>query len=390
MPGALPSVLRMRTARLSLPALLAGGALVVATLPAQAAGAWFAPFVATTIDNGAGPGPAPRGSTVADFDSDGRPDVVTITDFTQGDVLLATGDGDGTFTPAGEIAGTAGTQGLDAGDVDGDGDADVVAMSTTTLRVEYGDGAGHFTAGPSYPLTLGGQVEPRLLDLDGDGDLDVASMTFTAVNTLINNGSGVFAAGPTTRVPGTCALSAISPARLDADGRADLLVVDGCSGSAFALRSTAGGAFTVSGSLYLSGLVPEDIAAIDLDGNGFDDLATIGSFSFTLTTALTNGQGGFTSVVGTTQFGGAGPTSMTAADLDQDGRTDLAVSWLFSGAPGVTVLAGDGTVRMRKVGDFTVGAFPQNPVVADYDLDGQPDIVTAGPGSLSFLRNTTP
>lgn len=378
----------MRTVTLSV--LLAAGALAVSTSPAHAAGAWFAPYVTTAIDNGLGPGPAPRGSATADFDSDGRPDVVTILNFTQGNILLATGDGDGTFTPAGEIAGTSGTQGLDAGDVDGDGDADVVAMTTDLLRVEYGDGHGGFTAGPTYPLTLGGQVEPRLLDLDADGDLDVASMTFTAVNTLLNNGSGSFTAGPTTQLPGACAVSAISPARLNSDARTDLLAVDGCSGTAYALKSTGAGAFTVTGSLYLSGLVPEDIAAIDLNGDGFDDLSTIGSFSFTLTTALTNGQGGFTSAVGTTQFGGAGPTSMTAADFDQDGRQDLAVSWLFSGAPGVTVLAGDGTVRMHKVGDFAVGSFPQNPMVADFDADGQPDIVTAGPGALSFLRNTTP
>lgn len=359
-------------------------------MPAQAAGGWFAPYVETAIDNGLGPGPAPRGSTTADFNSDGRPDVVTILDFTQGNILLATGDGDGTFSPAGEIAGTSGTQGLDAGDVNGDGDADVVAMTTSELRVAYGDGAGAFTAGPTYPLSLGGQVEPRLVDLDADGDLDVASMTFTAINTLINNGDGTFVAGPTTQVAGTCAIAAISPAKLDNDNLADLFAVDGCTGSAFALKGTGTGAFTVTSTVYLSGLVPEDIAAIDLNGDGYDDMASIGSFSFTLTTALTDGKGAFTGPLGTTQLSSAGPTSLTAADLDQDGRTDLAVSWLLSNEPGVTVLRGDGTARMSKVGDFTVGSFPQNPMVADFDGDGQPDIVTAGPGALSFLRNTTP
>ena len=40
--------------------------------------------------------------------------------------MLATGDGDGTFTPGAEIAGTAGAQGLDAGDINGDGKPDIV------------------------------------------------------------------------------------------------------------------------------------------------------------------------------------------------------------------------------------------------------------------------
>jgi len=373
------------------PVAVAAGALLATTAPAYSVNPSFAPYVETPIDNGMGPGPAPRGSAVADFNSDGEPDIVTILDFTQGNILLVTGDGDGTFTPGAEIAGTSGTQGLDAGDVNGDGKADVIAASTTEMKVEYGNGAGGFTAGPTYSQTLGGQVEPRLLDLDGDGDLDVAAPTFTAIQTLINDGSGTFTAGPTTQLNGACAVSAISPARLNNHSLVDLFAVDGCSSTVYALKSNGGGALTATGTLYISGgLVPEDIAAIDLNGDGFDDMAAIGSFSFTLSTALTNGQGAFSGAVGSYQFGGAGPTSLTAADFNHDGRKDLAVSWLLSAQPGVTILAGNGTAAMSRVGDFTVGSFPQNPLVADYDGDAKPDIVTAGPGGLSYLRNTTP
>lgn len=378
----------MRKATFSV--LLTAGALVATATPAHAADPWFAPNVQTAIDNTLGPGPAPRGTATADFDNDGLPDIVTITDFTFGDILLATGDGDGTFTPAGEIPGTVQVQGLDAGDINGDGNADVVAMTVTDVRIRLGNGAGGFSNGPTYPLTLGGQVEPRLVDLDGDRDLDIVAPTFTAIQTLRNNGSGTFAAGPTTQVVGAAALSAISPAKLDGDSKTDLFAVDGFSGTTFALRGNGSGGFTVSGQLYASGLVPEDVTAIDLNGDGFDDAATVGSFSFSLVTALTNGSGAFTSPVGTPQFGGPGPTSATAADLDGDGRQDLVVSSLFTPVPTVTVLAGNGTATMRKVGDFRVGIAPQNPVIADYNDDGQPDIVTAGVGALSFLRNTTP
>jgi len=365
------------------------GCLAATMAPAHAANPWFAAVVQTSLDNGLGPGPAPRGSATADFNSDGKPDVVTITQFTQGNILLATGNGNGTFAPAGQIAGSSGSQGLDAGDVNGDGKPDVVAASTTSMTVFYSNGAGGFTTGPSYSQTLGGQVEPRLLDLDGDGDLDVAAPTFTAIQTLINSGNGTFTAGPTTQVPGTGAISTISPARLNSDGKADLFAVDGFSGTAFALRSTGGGNFVVSSGLYLSGLVPEDAAAIDLNGDGFDDLATIGSFSFTLTTALTNGQGSFSGVVGTTTFSGPGPTSLTAADLNGDGKKDLAISWLFSPSGGVRILAGNGTVSPTLIGDYSVGFTPQNPMIADFNGDSKPDIVTAGPGGLSFLRNIT-
>ncbi len=375
----------MRTATFSV--LLTAGALIASATPAYAADPWFAPYVETAIDNGIGPGPAPRGTATADFNSDGKPDIVTITDFTQGNLLVLTGDGDGTFTPAGEIAGTTQTQGIDAGDVNGDGKADVVAMTTNQVRIRYGNGAGGFTTGPTYSLTLGGQVEPRLMDLNGDGDLDIVAPTFTAIQTLTNNGSGTFTKGPTTQVPGTGAISAIDPARLNADGKADLFATDGFSGTTFALKGTGTGSFTVSGTLYASGLVPEDVTAIDLNGDSFDDVAVVGSFSFSLVTSLTNGNGAFTGPVGNFQFGGPGPTSAAAADLDGDGREDLVVSSLATPLPKLKVLNGNGTAAMAIQGEYAVGSLPQNPVIADYDLDGDLDIVTAGPGALSYLGN---
>lgn len=114
----------------------AAGALTLAALPpAHADAPWFAAYVSSSIPNGLGPGPAPRGTAAADLTGDGVLDVVTVSDFTQGDLLLAPGAGDGTFGAPSEIAGTSGTQGLDVGDLDGDGDADVVAMTTSGVRL---------------------------------------------------------------------------------------------------------------------------------------------------------------------------------------------------------------------------------------------------------------
>jgi hypothetical protein len=363
---------------------------VVAAPPAYADDPWFAPYTSTTIPNGSGPGPAPRGTATADFNRDGKADIVTISQFTYGNILFVPGHGNGTFGVSSEIAGTTQVQGLDAGDVNGDGNPDVVAMTTSQVLVELGNGAGGFTAGGTYPLTLGGQVEPRLMDVDGDGDNDIVAPTFTSIQTLINNGSGSFTPGPTSQVTGASVLSGISPANLDRDGRADLFAVDGSSGTTYALKGNGSGGFTVSGQLYASAFIPEDVTAIDLNNDGYDDVATVGSFSFTLATGLTDGTGRFKrTVAGTVQYGGPGPTSVTAADLDGDGRQDLVVSSLATPAPTLMVLAGNGTEQMRKVGDFAVAALPQNPVITDFTGDGKPDVVTAGPGALSLLRNTT-
>ena len=361
--------------------------VLVPAAPAAAEDPWFAPYVQTTIPNGMGPGPAPRGTASADFNSDGKPDLVTIGNFTQGNILFAPGNGNGTFGATSEIAGTTQTQGLDAGDVNGDGKADVIAMTTSQIRICLGNGAGGFTVSATYPLTLGGQVEPLLVDLDADGDRDIVAPTFTGIQTLRNNHNGTFVAGPTSQVTGASVLSSISVAKLNSDNKPDLFTTDGFSGTTYALKGSATGAFTVTGSLYATSFVPEDVAALDLNGDGYDDVATVGSFSFSLTTALTDGTGKFTGAVGTYQFGGSGPTSATAADFNGDGRKDLAVSTL-AGPGTVKVLAGNGTLQMASVGDFAVASFPQNPVVADYDNDADLDLATVGVGAVSFLRNT--
>ena len=359
--------------------------------PAHAATPWFAAVQSSSLANGQGPGPAPRGTATADFTSDGRADLVTIGNFTMGNLLVVPGNGNGTFGTPLEIAGTSGTQGLDAGDVNADGLADVVAMTTQAVKVEVGDGHGHFTLSGSYPLNLGGQVEPLLADLDSDGDADIVAPTFNAIQTLINNGHGTFTAGPTSQVSGSSALSAISVARLNQDARTDLLAVDGSSGATFALVGAGTGAFTVSGKLNATAFVPEDVAAIDLNGDGISDVATIGSFSFSVTTALTDGTGKFvSSTVGTYQYSGPGPTSATVADLDRDGRQDLVVSSLANPSAGnEMVLAGNGTTQMSKIGDYAVAPFAQNPVLVDCTGDGRIDLVTVSPGTISELTNTT-
>ena len=112
-----------------------------------------------------------RQIVVADLDGDCRRDLVIVAD---GAPLAAWRDGgDGSFALLTTI-GASGMLAAAAGDVDGDGSVDVVAVGGAAAHVWLNDGAGHFREG-----SAGLDVAPTdatvvaLADLDGDGNLDL-------------------------------------------------------------------------------------------------------------------------------------------------------------------------------------------------------------------------
>jgi hypothetical protein len=77
-----------------------------------------------------------------------------------------------------------------------------------------------------------------------------------------------------------------------------------------------------------------------------------------------------------TDFGvGSSPVSVAIADLNADGRPDLAVANFFSSSLSVLLGHGNGTFGTRS--DFPIGSTPQAMAIADVNADGRPDVAVA-------------
>ncbi len=390
----------------------------------------FSPFVYVYLGNGAGGFSGPNavsmpdatGLAIGDVNGDGIPDLVNP------GVYIALGKGDGTFkTPFQHAVVTAdGTYNVALADLRNNGRTDIVTTSQWAVSVLLAQGGGKYEDGKWVPVP-GGAGCGAVADYNRDGKPDLAVNTPQGVTILLGTGkaSAPFTTGATMQLTGADCLVA---GDVNGDGVADLLVPtatgvvtylgkgDGTFSQKSVTATTTAGYlalgdfnhdgkldFATSGNLLALGngdgtfqapvpIVSSppaggffDVAAGDLNEDGWPDLVLSSINNFPLTILINNRQGGFSQ--SPSSFG-QGTIQTVISDLNGDGRADLVLA-TYGGA---WVYLGDGhggfTYTAELVHPLAALGIGSAVIAADVNGDGIADVGVLESDSLAiYLGN---
>ncbi len=241
---------------------------------------------------------------VADLNGDGHPDIVE--DNVNYGLSVLLGNGDGTFqaqvTYTVPPAPGASPHGVTVGDVNGDGIPDLVVAPSSKpyIGVFLGNGNGTFQAMQTFSTAIAGlfttsnfaPYDVTVADVNGDGKADLVAVSGSSAVVLLGNGNGTFqppqtfAAGPST--------SFVAVADLNGDGSPDLAIVNGATagGVSVLLGEAGGGSFT--GQVYTIEQTPT--VTITSEPTLYSS-ATTASFTFVANNPSVGGPGNQTNFI---------------------------------------------------------------------------------------------
>jgi hypothetical protein len=279
------------------------------------------------------------GIHVADMDGDGDPDLLSVE---RDGNTVAWYESDGArppkFRPHGITFNALAPVSIHAGDLDSDGDLDVISAAEDENKIAW-----YLNDGSRPPKFIeAGFYQPLLpppdydfaksvfaSDLDGDGDVDIAYVgeDNSEVGWLENQGGAPLVFVPHVLGQDANHAKTITVSDLDRDGDHDLLVASSDDNKIAWYENDGAAAPTFAQHVITTGAVgARAVHAADLDGDGDLDLLSASRIDNRITwypnrtihrTAIYNE--GTQSVI----YNAYGARSVHAADLDGDGDTDM-------------------------------------------------------------------
>lgn len=289
-------------------------------------------------------GKGPKWISVADVNHDRNPDIVVANaDGETVNVLLGNGKGQfheaaGSPFPAGHLPND-----IAIADMNGDGNPDLVIANHQSpfISIFLGDGRGGFRPASGSPVDVHSSPHPHgvaVADFNGDGHPDVVTDSWgrNQVELLLGDGRGGLQTPGKYFATGHRPYERLRSGDFNKDGLPDIVTTNLDDDTVTILLSDGKGGFrNATGSPFPAGAKPWQVAVDDVNGDGKPDLLIIpyerdirDASQNAVTVLLGDGHGGFTPMQGSPLplRGCHGPDSVTAGDLEGDGRHDIVVA----------------------------------------------------------------
>lgn len=346
----------------------------------------------------------PNGLAVVDFDGDGKPDVITPNNYsTSGQpasisILRNTSSGGAiSFAPKVDINNGVATYAIASGDLDGDGKKDVVVNSIADQNISVFRNtsvSGTISFAAKVDLTATGSVYGiQINDMDGDGKPDIVIVSGLANNFSVyrntSSGPGNISFAAKQDFPAGTFPRNILVADFDGDGSPDVAVSNNLSYNFVILRntSTSGNiSFNTISATVISlgaGNQADGLTAADLDGDGKQDLAIVvsqtasnGNFLQVFRNTTTGANISMASAL-TVPGGNNSGYHVTAGDINGDGKPDLAYG--VTNNDQTKIIQNNSTpgfIQMTEAAQ-AAGYSPYAVNLTDLNADSRPDLITS-------------
>jgi hypothetical protein len=339
--------------------------------------------------------------SVADFDGDGKLDIISG-NYSDNSVSVFRNNGDKgiiSFFDKITFNAKAFPGSIAIADLDGDGKLDFVVTNdlskilsiyrnTSALGIiSFADNLDYLTG--AYP------VDVAISDFDGDGrpDIAVANSQNSSISIFKNNstaGTILFANRVDFSI--TSGSNSLTAGDFDNDGKPDLAAANYSSSSISVLKniSTVGNISFANKVDFSTENNPLYISNADLNGDGKPELI-ISCFNSNNITIMQN-----SSILANVSFSsiaydlGSDSNGASIGDLDGDGKPDLVVSGSASKVYVLKNTGLSGNISFGPKVGYEIDRSSSYVFIADLDGDGKPDLAVGSFGSVFVLRNTTP